>query len=175
MFSAAQLKAYLGTGALSVAEEAVLTDCELRAVELVEKATGRFFGASGAYTFYPTGTGVASIWIPDEITAVTSVSVRGEVGEDWVDLTVDDDYELDGRRFLRTGDLTWPDGPRLVKIVATRGYATDAEPEPIRQLVLDLVNWQFRAGRKLALQEGELSSVPGWERVTNLYKAPAYG
>jgi hypothetical protein len=106
------------------------------------------------------------------------------VGEDWTALVVDDDYEWvqssthAPSEFLRVNGLAWPDGRALVKIVATRGYATDAEPGPIRQLVLDLVNWQYRAGRKLALEDvgsPDVAAVKGWDRVIGLYRGPLYG
>lgn len=177
MISEADLKAYLG-GSFTAAETTVLTDLEERAVALVERATGRFYGASESKTYYPESVGNQSVWIPDEITAVTSVSVRDEIGEDWTALTADDDYERNGKEFLRTAGLYWPEGRQLVKIVATRGYATGAEPGPIRQLVLDLVNWQYRAGRKLALDDvgsPDVAKVAGWDRIVGLYRGPLYG
>lgn len=176
MISSADLQAYLG-GSFTAGDITILTDLEERAVALVERATGRYYGASGSYTYYPEGTGDLSVWIPDEITAVGSVSVRGAVGEDWTVLD-STDYEQSGKEFLRADGLAWPEGRRLIKIVATRGYATDAEPGPIRQLVLDLVNWQFRAGRKLTLEDvgsPDVAAVKGWDRTISLYRGPLYG
>ena len=176
MISVADLKAYLG-GSFTVAEEAILTDLEERAVALVERATGRYFGASGSHTYTLEGTGDTSIWVNDTLSAVTSVSIRGEVGEDWTALE-STDYEQYGSEFMRANGLKWPDGRALVKIVATRGYATDAEPGPIRQLVLDLVNWQYRAGRKLALEDvgsPDVAAVKGWDRTIGLYRGLVCG
>lgn len=174
MFTAAQLKAYLGTGVLSAAEEAVLVDCEVAAVALVQKATGRFLGASESVTYYIEAGEGLSLFVPDELSAVSAVSYRGTVLDAWTDF-VSTEYELHGNEIMRIDGLEWPAGRATVKVTGTRGYAAGAEPEPIRQLVKDLVNWQFRAGRKLALDEGTLSSVPGWDRVMNLYRAPLYG
>jgi hypothetical protein len=171
VISLADLKAYLG-GSFTTAEEAILTDLEERAVALVERATGRYFGASGSHTYTLEGSGDTSIWVNDTLTAVTSVSIRDTVGEDWTLLDAED-YEQYGSEFLRASGLAWPDGRALVQIIATRGYATDAEPGLIRQLVLDLVNWQFRAGRKLALEDvgsPDVAAVKGWERVIGLYR-----
>jgi len=171
VISLADLKAYLG-GSFTTAEEAILTDLEERAVALVERATGRYFGASGSHTYTLEGPGDTSIWVNDTLTAVTSVSIRDTVGEDWTLLDAED-YEQYGSEFLRASGLAWPDGRALVQIIATRGYATDAEPGPIRQLVLDLVNWQFRAGRKLALEDvgsPDVAAVKGWDRVIGLYR-----
>ena len=171
MISLADLKAYLG-GSFTTAEDAILTDLEERAVALVERATGRYFGASGSHTYTLEGPGDTSIWVNDTLTAVTSVSIRDTVGEDWTLLDAED-YEQYGSEFLRASGLAWPDGRALVQIIATRGYATDAEPGPIRQLVLDLVNWQFRAGRKLALEDvgsPDVAAVKGWDRVIGLYR-----
>jgi len=171
VISLADLKAYLG-GSFTTAEDAILTDLEERAVALVERATGRYFGASGSHTYTLEGPGDTSIWVNDTLTAVTSVSIRDTVGEDWTLLDAED-YEQYGSEFLRASGLAWPDGRALVQIIATRGYATDAEPGPIRQLVLDLVNWQFRAGRKLALEDvgsPDVAAVKGWDRVIGLYR-----
>jgi hypothetical protein len=171
VISLADLKAYLG-GTFTTADEAILTDLEERAVALVERATGRYFGASGSHTYTLEGSGDTSVWVNDTLSAVTSVSTRDAVGEDWTALE-SDDYEQYGSEFLRASGLAWPDGRALVQIVATRGYATDAEPGPIRQLVLDLVNWQFRAGRKLTLEDvgsPDVAAVKGWERTIGLYR-----
>ena len=70
------------------------------------------------------------------------------------------------------------EGDALIQVVATRGYATGAEPMPIRTLVKDLVNFQYRAGRKLFLEAGgapDVSQVPGWDRTIAMYRAPLYG
>ena len=171
MISLADLKAYLG-GSFTAADEEVLTDLESRAVALVERATGRYFGASESHTYTLEGPGDGSVWVNDTLSAVTSVSVRGAVGEDWTLLDTDD-YERYGSEFLRADGLAWPDGRALVQIVATRGYATDAEPGPIRQLVMDLVNWQDRAGRKLTLEDvgsPDVGAVKGWDRVIGMYR-----
>lgn len=176
MISEADLKAYLG-GSFTTAEATILTELESRAVALVERATGRFWGASASKTYTLEGDGSASIWIPDDVTAVTSVSVRDELGDDWTELTTDE-YERLGREFLRSGGAVWPEGRALVQIVATRGYASGAEPGAIRQLVLDLVNWQYRAGRKLALEDvgsPDVAKVAGWDRTISLYRGPLYG
>lgn len=182
MISLADLKAYLG-GSFSTDDDAILTDLEERAVALVERATGRFFGASGSKTYTLEGSGDTSVWVGDAITAVASVSIRDQVGEDWTALT-SDDYEWvlasahSPSEFLRADGLSWPDGRALVKIVATRGYAGDDEPGPIRQLVMDLVNWQYRAGRKLTLEDvgsPDVAAVKGWDRVIGLYRGPLYG
>lgn len=170
MISLADLKAYVDVSGTT--HDAVLTDLEERAVALVERATGRYFGASGSHTYTLEGSGDTSVWVNDTLSAVTSVSVRDAVGEDWTLLDAED-YEQYGSEFLRASGLLWPEGRALVQIVATRGYATDAEPGPIRQLVLDLVNWQFRAGRKLALEDvgsPDVAAVKGWDRTIGMYR-----
>lgn len=178
MISTDDLRAYIGQiDSTDTDAIALLTDLEARAVALVERATGRYFGASGSTTYYLTGTGQESVFVPDEISAVASVSLRSTIGEDWTVLTTAE-YERVGSQFFRADGLLWPEGRNLVKIVATRGYATGAEPGPIRQLVMDLVNWQYRAGRKLALEDAgspDLRRVEGWDRTIALYRRPLYG
>lgn len=176
MISLADLKAYLG-GSFTTAEEGLLTDLEAWAVALVERATGRYFGASGSNTYTLEGPGDGSVRVNDTLSAVTSVSVRDAVGDDWTALD-STDYERYGSEFLRADGLAWPEGRALVKIVATRGYATDAEPEPIRQLVKDLVAWQYRVGRKLSLEDlgsPDVGKVNGWEKVIGLYRGLLVG
>ena len=178
MFTDAQLLAYIGpNGAIGTAEATILSDIESRTVDLVQRATGRFFGASETYTFWLEGGGGTSLFLPDDVSAVASVSYRSSVIEE---LTVmeSDDYELHGRELVRVDGLEWPEGRALVKVVATRGYATDGEPGEIRQLVLDLVSWQYRAGRNLSLEDlgsPDVGRVRGWDRVIALHRGPVYG
>lgn len=177
MISLADLQAYIGAADVGVDEEAVLTDLEVRAVALVEKATGRFFGASASYTYYLEGGGGLSLYLPDEVTAVASISYRENLSEAFADLD-SDQWERNGTELLRVDGLEWPYGRSTVKVVATRGYAADAEPGAIRQLVMDLVNWQYRAGRKLALEDvgsPDVAAVKGWDRVIGMFRGPMYG
>ena len=178
MISLADLKLYIG--ALEDGDDAddVLTALEVEAVALVEQATGRFFGASGSVTWYLDGAGQTVIYLPDYVTAVASVSYRGSLVEDFTALVVTTGYFVDGTRVYRVDGAAFPDGAALVKVVATRGYASNAEPQPIRQLVKDLVNFYYRAGRKLFLEDGgspNFAAAPGWDRVINLYRRPLYG
>ena len=178
MISLADLKLYIG--ALEDGDDAddVLTDLELWAVEEVERATGRFFGASGFVTWTLRGDGGVSLYLPDAVTAVASVSYRGALYEAFTALTVTTEYVLSGQQIYRVDGGTFPDGDALVQVVATRGYAAGAEPYPIRTLVKDLVNFQYRAGRKLFLESGgspDVSQVPGWDRTIAMYRAPLYG
>ena len=181
MFSDAQLLAYIGpNGAIGTAEATILGEIEERTVALVQRATGRFFGASGSYTFWLEGGAGTVIYLPDDVTAVASVSYRSQLSEDWTALESDqwEWHSENSRQILRVDGLEWPEGPSTVKVTATRGYATDAEPGEIRQLVLDLVSWQFRAGRNLSLEDlgsPDVGRVQGWDRVVNLFRGPLYG
>lgn len=181
MFTVDQLKAYIGPGGeIGTDEETVLAEIEERAVALVQTATGEFFGTTGTASYLLDGGGGVSIWLKHEVTAVTSVSVRPAVSAEWLELDSDawsfgDPYTS---RLLRVDGSEWPDGEALILVAANRGYATDTEPGEIRQLVLDLVNWQYRAGRKLALEDlgsPDVGRVKGWDRVINLYRGPLYG
>lgn len=180
MISVADLQLYIGALEDGTDSETLLEEIEERAVALVERATGRYFGASGSVTWLLDGGGGYSLYLQDDVTAVATVSYRGAVWEEFVALDVTTGYVLDSHRMrlLRVDGSEWPDGTALVQVTATRGYATGAEPPPIRQLVLDLVNFHYRTGRKLFLEEGgspDPSKVPGWDRVVNLYRAPLYG
>lgn len=177
MISLADLKLYIG--ALEDGDDAddVLTDLELWAVATVEQATGRYFGASGSVTWLLDGYGGTSFFLPDTVTAVASVSYRGSISADFTALTVTGEYIVSGQKVYRVDGGEWPEGEGLIQVVATRGYAAGAEPMPIRTLVKDLVNFQYRAGRKLFLESGgspDVSKVPGWDRVIAMYRAPNY-
>jgi hypothetical protein len=174
----AELKLYIG--AVNDGDDAddILTDLEAWAVELVQRATGKYFGASGAITWYLPANGDGSIFLPDAVTAVGSVSYRVYPYEDWTDLTVTTEYVLLGQELIRTDGGVFPAGRNTVKVTATRGYAAGDEPAPIRTLVKDLVNWQYRAGRKLSLEDfgaPDVGKVAGWERTIAMFRSPLYG
>lgn len=184
MISLADLKLYIG--ALEDGDDAddVLGGIEERAVELVQRATGMFLGNSSAHTFFASGDGSAVIWMPAEVSAVTAVEVRPTVASDYE--TLDSDaFEFNNgenafykaQRLIRVDGSAWPEGDALIRVTVTRGYAADTEPPAIRQLVMDLVNFHYRAGRKLFLESGgspDVSKVPGWDRVIAMYRAPNY-
>lgn len=177
MISLADLKLYLGSLEDGTDADTVLTDLELWAVATVERATGRFFGASGSVTWLLDSSGGTAIYLPDTVTAVASVSYRGYLHEDFTALTVTTEYVLNGNRILRVDGGSFPDGEALVQVVATRGYAAGDEPPEVRTLVKDLVNYQYRSARTQFLSDGseELLQVPGWERVVNMFRVPLYG
>jgi hypothetical protein len=184
MISLADLKLYIG--ALEDGDDAddVLAGIEERAVELVSRATGMFLGASSTHTFFASGDGSAVLWLPAEVSAVATVEVRPTLASAYE--TLDSDaFEFNtseyafykSQRLLRVDGSAWPEGDALIRLTVTRGYATDTEPPAIRQLVMDLVNFHYRAGRKLFLESGgspDVSQVPGWDRVIAMYRAPNY-
>lgn len=179
MFDLAALKAYLGTGVISAVDEGVLEDVEERAVALVQTATGRVFdGAATETRILDGGAGVAMYLGPDAAT-VTNVYVRETVATDWTELDSDAfEFTAYKSRLTRVDGGEWPDGVALVKVTGSFGFAAGAAPAEIQQLVLDLVNWQFRTGRKLSADDQgapNVAKVPGWDRVINLYRKPLYG
>lgn len=180
MFTQEELEAYIGAGVLSTAEGTVLTDLEETAVGLVERATGRVWDGQASATIKLEGGGGYELHIGLDFESVTEVAVRSALSDSWDVLDTDAyEYTAHGSQLLRVDGLEWPVGTALVKVTGLRGYATTAEvPGPIRQLVLDLVGWQFRIGRKLSLDDSgspDVSKVAGWDRTVNLYKAPTYG
>lgn len=186
MFTDAQLLAYIGpNGAIGTEEATILSDIESRTVALVERATGMFLGASASFVYLLDSGGGVIRWLPAEVSAVTTVETRGSVSEafsaldsaDWEFLTTGHALGK-SERLIRIDGGEWPDGDALLRVTATRGYATDAEPGPLRQLVLDLTAWQYRAGRNLSLEDlgsPNVGKVQGWDRVVNLYRGGLYG
>jgi hypothetical protein len=178
MISLEELQLYIGAPEDGVDSETLLTQLEVEAVALVQQATGRYFGASGSITWYLDGGGQTSIFLPDYVTAISEVSYRGSLVSAFTTLDVDTGYFLNGSQLFRVDGTAFPDGEALVKVTATRGYAANAEPQPIRQLVKDLVNFYYRGARKLFLEDAgspDFTVVPGWDRVINLYRRPLIG
>lgn len=164
--------------------EDILTGLEVRSVALVEAETRRYFGETAAVTWYLSGLDDQFLVLPDRATTLTSVAVLsggadpivGSASYDILDL--DAYLQVSENEVMRVDGGVFPRAKKAVKVVAARGYETGEEPGPVRQLVLDLVAWQYRTGRKLSNEGGgsfDPAQVPGWEKVMRLYRRPLYG
>lgn len=162
----------------------LLTSLEARAVEFVERETGRYFGALENVTEILCGDGGGKLRLAEVPTSIpASVQERAYVGADATTITASDDdgYELrtltlpssNLAYLLRKGGCVWARGFEY-SVTYERGYAAGDEPGDIRQLVLDLVQvkWAMRdAGGGVFRSESlgpysytlaDLSRLPGY-------------
>lgn len=123
---------------------ALLSDLEPRAVAFVERSTGRHFGVSQAFVEILEGRGTDTLWLNEEPASITSVRERAQTGDSWTTVVEADadGFELRGARLIRKGVSKWTDGYE-VEVTYNFGYAVDAEPGEIRQLVIDLVKLKY--------------------------------
>jgi len=119
---------------------------------LIESATGtlgrtllRYLGPPLQRTEVRDGTGGYSIWLREDPTpdSVVSVRTRPDIFQPWTDLANPDPdtgqvvYALDGRRLdSRSG---WPVGRSTVEITYTAGFGADEGPVELQELVLQMV------------------------------------
>jgi len=179
MISLDALKLYIG--ALEDGDDAdgILQDLELWAVSLVSRATGLTFGDAESVTVTMDTFGGVTLWLGADVYAPTAVYERYSLFGDWIELDTDA-WEFGvpySKRLVRVDGYEWPNGEALLKIDLGRGFSTVEAPQEIQKLVMDLVNFQYRAGRKLFLESGgspDVSKVPGWDRVIAMYRAPNY-
>lgn len=129
----------------------LLVALEATAVEFVEDATGRHFGAVTTQTEHIIGDGTRNLRLNESATAITSVGRRIQIGDSFETITEGDSdgFEIRAPRrvpgratLLRKGGLRWSDGYEH-RVIYEFGYATDAEPERIRQAVMDLVALKY--------------------------------
>ncbi len=172
MIAIGDLKDWLGNPDAEGVTE-LLTTLETMAVELVQDETGRYFGAEETKTEHLVGDGTGRLHLNENPTAITSVERRAQVGDTYVAVTesASDGFELraptsqSGRAtLLRKGSLAWAAAYEY-RVVYEFGYATNAEPEGIRQAVRDLVALKYhtrgREGLKSFAAAGVAWTVKG--------------
>ena len=194
MIAIETLKAWLGHPDEEGVTE-VLTALETMAVEFVQDETGRYFGAEVTRTEFIEGDGTGALHLAENPTAITSVGQRLHIGDSYTTITEgnSDGFEIraptagSGRaRLLRKGSIGWYDGYEH-RVIYEFGYAALAEPERIRQAVMDLValKWHSRGREGLrswnagGVQWAQFTSitaldvlqVPGLTRALGLWKA----
>ena len=128
----------------TAADAALIILLEKRAVEFVQNVTNRHFGASQAFTEILPGTGDNTLWLNELPSALTSVEDRMGVGDSWVAIATGDSdgWELLTPRVRRNRGFVWR-FDREYRVIYSFGYAANAEPEMIRQLVLDLTKLKY--------------------------------
>lgn len=146
------LKAALNIPTGTTTHDGYLLALEEAAVEYVQRATGRFLGATDdAAEFVLEGTGDAVLWLPERASAVTAVVSRSYLGGEETAIATDDDDgwalripagETHGSRLIRKGGHVWSRFTEYV-VTATIGYDAGAEPAEDRGDVTALVSHWF--------------------------------
>lgn len=201
MISVADLKAELGVPE-DPGIDSVLTSLETRALDLLQRETGRHFGASQAFTEYLTGDNSVALQLPEDPSAITTVKYRTYVGESWTSILSSDDdgWELrrssdrgiTGARLLRKSSYVWTSGYEF-EVVYSFGYTAGAEPGEIRTAVIKVVEFLYlergRAGLRtesvgdlysystmvdVAGKRDIITAIPGLEDVVNRWRRVGY-
>jgi hypothetical protein len=154
---------------------------------LIEAATATLGRELAMYLGLPAETveikagGVPFLVLYDEPAADTidevAVATRTRPTAPWT--TVDpDEYVVEGRA-LRHGDR-WPDGIASVRITYTRGYAVDAGPAELRELVAQMVaaRWESLGSETLKSESigdysytaSDLAGLADWPVVASRWR-----
>lgn len=137
MIPLADLKAHLRV--THTHDDGYIAELEEAAVAHVSRYTGRYFGQQSETTEHVLGSGTDVLWLSAEpvVGAQTPVTVA-ERSVPGITPTQVDDFEVRGRKLLRTGGGVWARGWGYA-VTYTRGYAEGAEPENVRHAVKMLV------------------------------------
>lgn len=132
----------------------LLTALELRAVDIVQTETGRYFGPSTARVEYLCGDGTNVLRLRESPSSVTTVEYRDNVGDAWTVIT---DTDVDGwelrppptsdiaapASLLRKAGYVWS-RTREFRVTYPFGYTAGSEPGDIRQAVMDIVAFLYQ-------------------------------
>lgn len=151
MIQPSELTAWLGSPD-ETGLTGILVPLEERAVEVIERETMRYFGASTTHTEIIVGGGTSKLRLRERPSAITSVEERQRPGDPWVSVTeaADDGWELDDTprsptpyTLLRKNGIPWRRGYQY-RVVYEFGYAEGEEPGDIRQAVMDIVAVKYQ-------------------------------
>lgn len=171
---------YLDAKDASSDDVALLELLERNVIGLVEGDTGwRFTEGDPAESLIFSGHGGTRVWLPQRAITLTTVYVRASAASAWEALDASA-YELssDKTRLLRIDGIEFPDGDDLMKVVGTFGYEADEVPNDVRQLLLEMMNWAYRRGRKTFGEQQVLARMKNetnYDAVARRYRKPFYG
>lgn len=198
MIDVAELKTWLGSPSEPGLAD-LLTALEAQAVAVVQRETGRYFGAPAAHTDIVVGDGTGTLRLQERPSAITSVEERRRAGDAWTTITegADDGFELrtladvpTPSTLLRKNGRVWRRGYEY-RVTYTFGYTAGAEPGDIRlavkQVVSILYNERGREGLRnetvgdysysvmaTAVGRRELASVPGLAETLADWRGAVY-
>jgi hypothetical protein len=177
------LKAWLGvTGTDS---DALLTALEARAVDFVQRETGRYFGIETERVELIRGDGSDTLGLRERpelesesvAGGITLVESRALTAESWTAIA-DTEWELHlpmddtgilGGALYRMGDV-WRRDTRY-RVTYDFGYVVGAEPGEIRQAVIDIVELKYLERGRFGLRGetlGDYSYTLGQRDIENV-------
>lgn len=146
MIALAELKAWLSEPSEPGVDD-ILTALEPQAVIVVERETGRYFGASITHTEIVVGDGTGTLRLAERPNTITSVEERRRAGDTWTEIveTADDGFESRipsaapaRTKLIRKNGRIWRSGWEY-RVIYDFGYAAGAEPGDIRLAVKQVV------------------------------------
>ena len=139
MISLAKVKSWLGVTDTST--DTLLTDLEARVATTVGNSIDLWLGTPRDVSEVLDG-GQDAVWLRAyPIGGAVTVSTRGNLSQAWTELTAEE-FEIDRRELIIVSGQ-WPPGRRTVKADYEEGYAVDAGPGDIAQVILELIAREY--------------------------------
>lgn len=154
MISAAAARAFLGS---PIADDALLTSIIQRATATLSRDLGMYLGDVADRVVTLTAAG-ALVVVPDDVLdpTVENPIVVAELDGNWEWQTVDAaNYRREGRMFIHR--TFWTCEFNGVRVSFRSGWADDAGPAELRDLVLRLVALRYRDAQTDGVQSETLS------------------
>lgn len=176
-----EVKPYLNAENADVDDEAFLERLEANLIGVIEADTNwRFRLGTAGEQLVVDGRGLSRLWLPARAVALTAIDTRvGYSTPTWETMAATA-YELGPNRsyVLRIDGLTWPYGDGLTRLTGTWGYAAADVPRDVRMLLLEMMNWYYRKGRKMFGDHEvfvRMKTETNFDQVLRRYRGPAYG
>lgn len=175
-----EIKPYLDAGDASSDDEAFLEQMEANMIGMIEADTNWRFRLGGtSEAFVVKGIGGYRLWLPLRPTGSVTVATRASLTASWEALE-STAHELSASRtsLVRIDGSEWPDGDALIRVTATWGYAVADVPGDVKQLLLEMLNWMYRRGRKTFGEQQILAQMrkeTNYDMVLRKYRSPLYG
>ena len=150
----AQAKDWLGIATATPAQDAALTALIVRMQAVIEKALDWYFDVAREKIEYFDGNERGTLFLrqPPADAADVVVSIRTGVGyDDWEELVLGTDYEVDGRKLIHAD--YWLYGRRNIKAEYEEGFATP--PGDIVQVLLESLESRVITGAAAGTTDSE--------------------
>lgn len=157
-----------------------LEQMEANMIGFIEADTNwRFLQGSAGEVVYVNSRGGSRLWLPYRAITLTSVDWRPSLSSAW-ETVESTGYELSPKRtYLRRIDgVEWPEGEDIVRVTGTFGYAAADVPREVRQLLLEMLNWMYRRGRKAFGEQqviAQMKKETNFDLILKRYRSPVYG
>lgn len=159
---------------------ALLEQLEANAISVIEGDSGwRFLSGSAGEALTIEGKGGTRLWLPYRAMSITAVDVRYTLSSSWETVS-SSAYELSSSRssLLRIDGSEWPVGDALLRVTGQWGYAAADVPAKVRGLLLEMMNWMYRRGRKMFNDQEvfvRMKTETNFDLILKQYRKPTYG